>query len=362
MCRNIFLTLLLSLSVCGWGKTVQADMISDDASTAVIYSYFRISDEDEDPSTISLDDFTGQIEELISGPYNPQSIAAVISAQDRNAKLPPRTVALTFDGIDYSIFNKAIPLLLEKKIPFTLFVSPGQLDGAQRSGNGVRWEDIADLSKDKLATIGLTSYTYGHLGSWTEEQLIADLNRAKTRFREELKMEPEYFAYPFGEYSPAFRSAVSRQGFVAAFGQNSGAVSSPSDKLALPRFTMTRDFADLDRFRMTSEVLPLPATDISPASQVLTDNPPTPGFTVAPEISKSDLQKMTCFASGIGKLQIQILGDSRVEIRFPKGFDDTKGRMNCTLPGPQSDLNDEPRWRWIGFLYTVPANLMAPSP
>ena len=113
---------------------------------------------------------------------------------------------------------------------------------------------------------------------------------------------------------------------------------------------------------MTSEVLPLPVSDVSPTSQILTVNPPVPGFTVSRDIAKSDLTKMTCFASGIGELKVQILGDSRIEVRFPKGFDDTKGRMNCTLPGPTSDLSDEPRWRWLGFLYTVPPALLAPSP
>lgn len=362
MRRNLFLTLLLSLSVCGWGGDVRAEPVPDDTGAAVVYSYFRVSGDEGDSATLGIEDFARQIEELASGPYHPANLENVIASQKQQKNLPPRTVAITFDGIDYSVLNNAVPLLLDKEIPFTLFVSPGLLDAAERSGNGVRWNDIRALAKNKLATLGLTSYAYGHIGTWTKEQFIADLNRAKSRFREELESEPTLFAYPFGEFVPDFRDAVSRQGFLAAFGQNSGAISAASDRFSLPRFTMTRDFADLDRFRMTSEALPLPIEDISPSSQLLTTNPPTPGFTLLGDISKSDLKKMTCFASGIGELDVQVLGDSRVEIRFPKGFDDTKGRMNCTLPGPTSDISDEPRWRWAGFLYTIPPELLAPSP
>jgi hypothetical protein len=121
---------------------------------------------------------------------------------------------------------------------------------------------------------------------------------------------------------------------------------------------MTEEFADLDRFRMTSQALPLPISDLEPESMILKSNPPFPGFTVSSSIQATDLKKMTCFASGIGKLTIQLLGHNRVEIRFPKGFDDTRGRVNCTLPVPSADDPRDVRWRWLGFLYVVPNPLL----
>jgi hypothetical protein len=66
------------------------------------------------------------------------------------------------------------------------------------------------------------------------------------------------------------------------------------------------------------------------------------------------LKKIKCFASGIEKLDVEKIGARHFEIRFSNGFEDSKGRLNCTLPAPPIDGTDDPRWRWLGFQFTVP--------
>jgi hypothetical protein len=118
--------------------------------------------------------------------------------------------------------------------------------------------------------------------------------------------------------------------------------------LALPRFTMTDDFGDLDRFRLTAGALPLPVTDVVPEdSGNLAQNPPAIGFTVAPEVK--DLSRLSCFVSDIGRTGVMRPGGGRVEIRLEAPLQDRRTRVNCTLPDGGNS-----RWRWFGMLLVLP--------
>ena len=357
---TIFAAAILMLA---FPSPAQAVLMPEDSTAATIYTYFGISPDKEDDeaggvpsqSTLSFEKFNDQITELTSGAYTIMPLPELIKAQQAGRSLPRKTVALTFDHLDSAFLKTVAPLLLDKKIPFTLFISASQLDQAQ---GDVTWAALRTLLAKPGVSLGMTAYNYSHLATWPKEKLTADINQARSRIREELKTEPAFFAYPYGEYSPLYREIVEQQGFSAAFGQNSGVVSKDSDPLTLPRFTITEEFSDLERLRMTSDALPFPVTDIEPASLVLTDKLPFPGFTVPAAIPASELKSLTCFASGAGQMTITLLGKNRVELRFPEtltdGFDTWRGRINCTLPVKTGDDGTEPRWRWLGFLYAVP--------
>lgn len=363
MFPTVFFLLALTLgfvSCLGSDSVHAATALPEDRTAAVVYAYFNVGEDDRDIPNLSLESFQTQIHEIKTGGYTVTPLPVVVKAQGTRDLLPPRSIALTFDSVNESVIGNAVPLLLEHKIPFTLFLSPGKLDENAKSGTGVAWEIIRSLKKEQTVTLALTSYTYGHIVEWPEAEVLSDLNRAKARFREELGEEPEFFSYPYGEVSPSLIALVSKAGFKAAFGQNSGVVSPASSLFALPRFTITDEFGDVDRFRMTSLALPLPARDMEPLATQVSQNPPTPGFTLTSQLSPEDMGKMTCFASGIGKLQTAHLGKNRFEIRFPRGFEDSKGRMNCTLPGPSLEGSDEPRWRWLGFLFGIPDQAFSP--
>lgn len=336
----------------------RADIIPEDLNSAVVYAYFRVGDDDRTIPGITAADFKLQIDEITNpdNKYNLLSIDAVLKAQDSNSPLPPRSVALSFEGSDSSFIRNAFPLLKDNNIPFTLFVSAGLIDQAEKAGDTsvLSWNDVRTIAKSNLATIGMTSYAYNHIDDKNVEALTSDTNRARERFRTELNTEPRYFSYPYGETTRDYLNVISKQGFVASFGQQSGAVSKSSLRSALPRFTVVDNFTDLDRFKMTALSLPFPFSDLEPATTVITTNPPHPGFTVSSDITDADLKKMKCFASGIEKLDIEKIGARHFEIRFSNAFEDSKGRLNCTLPAAPLDGSDEPRWRWLGFLFSIP--------
>lgn len=348
----LFLCLFLVLPV----KSSLAAPIAEDLNAAVIYDYYRIGGDDPYNQGLSLALFTDQINEITGNSYNTVPLATVLNAQKSDTALPPRTIVLTFENFDSSFLKNVWPLLEEHKLPFVITLSAAKLDEAEQNGVSPDWGDVLRLKESPLVEFAMTPYQYRHNDDRDETSLSLNINRAKARFREKADLEPLYFSYPFGEYSPTYLDALSKQGFRAALTQVSGVTGSSTPRLLLPRFTISDQYADIERFRITSAALPLPVYDIQPDSIYADNNPPLLGFTVAKDISDSELKKIDCFASGPGSSDIktQIIS-SRVEVRLKAPFDDNKGRINCTIPVLSQDDNlgdkDNMRWRWAGFQF-----------
>ena len=346
----LFLCAFLILPV----KIAMTAPISEDLNSAVVYAYFKIGEDDASNQALSLDGFRRQIDEIVKNNYNVVPIRDVLLAQKNGDPLPAKTIVLTFENFDRDFLDSVWPILKHHKFPFVLVLNASKLDRATEDGTSPNWSDLEKLKDSQLVEIAMTAYVYKHTNDLKEEDLSLDINRSKVRFREKLNIEPIYFSYPFGEYTPDYISAVSKQGFQAAFTQASGVIGTSTKRDLLPRYTMTEIFSDVDRFLMTSSALPLPIQDVEPDSVFSETNPPLLGFTVGSEIPDSDLKKMICFASGISDVKVQTMSH-RVEVRMMSPFDDSKGRINCTIPVPSSDgLSDADtvRWRWVGFQFS----------
>lgn len=329
------------------------EALPQDRSSAVIFAYYRVGEDQFPGSNIRLDQFQSHIRELKDGRYNVLSLPDMVAALQSGATLPDRAVVLTFDGGYKSVLDKAVPLLLENNIPFTLFVATDYLD--RESSEYISWADLKKLSKNKLVTVGLHPATYTHLADAPDEEIKRLINNARARMREVLGTEPALFAYPFGEYSSAFHDTVAASGFTAAFGQQSGVAFAGEDMFSLPRFPMTESYGDMDRFKMTASALPLPVVDTEPRDPRLNSANPVVGFTVDDAL-KGAIKNISCFASGQQeKPRMELAGGGRVELRFAEAFEENKARINCTMPGPQGEADEAPRWRWFGMLMTTPA-------
>ena len=317
-----------------------------DQSGAVIFVYQRIGDDAIPQSSISLEQFKEHIKELKTGGYTVMSLPKIIDALKEGDKLPQRTVGITFEGAYTTTLNAAVPLLDEAEIPYTVFFASDMADGG--SPTHMTWKQLKDLKKDKFASFGILPSAYTHMVGQAEAANASVINKAIAKYKEQFEEDPQFFAYPYGEYSAALKKQLSGYTFKAAFGQQSGVVHAKSDFMALPRFTMTDNFGDLERFQLTASALPLPVSDVIPEDTVIKTNPPLIGFTVAPEIK--NLSKLSCFISGVGKAPLDKVGGGRIEIRLKDPLDDRRTRVNCTVPDDTIVPGRGPGWRWFGML------------
>ncbi len=321
----------------------QAADLPADKSTAVIFAYQRVGEDFVPQANISVEQFKEHIAELTKDGYAVLPVPKIIDVLKNGEALPPKTVGITFDGAYQTTLSTALPILEEAGLPVTVFFAPDMAEGGNPTH--MNWDQIKRLRKNKLISFGILPAAYIHMTSQTKDQNFASINRSLSRYIDVLGENPPFFSYPYGEFNAALKKQLAGYPFKAAFGQQSGVVYAGSDFMALPRFTMTNDYGDLDRFRLTANALPLPVSDIVPEDTPLAQNPPIIGFTVTPDIE--NLARLSCFASSLGKLPLMRIGGTRVEIRPAQPFTDRRTRINCTLP-------DGHRWRWFGMLLIAP--------
>lgn len=323
--------------VAGFTATAPA-AVARDSAVIVMYNGFG----DGSAAWTPLDLFDSHIAHLRDNDYTVLPLSQVVGALRAGAELPDRAVAITLDSGHISIFRDAWPRLKAAGFPFTLFVATDAIDAG--GANRMSWDQIRELASAGVA-VGSHGAAYKHLADRDIDSFTTGIDRANRRFVDELGARPELFAYPYGEYDLARRDIVARRGFVAALGQQSGAVHGGADFHALPRFLLAGRFADLKRFGLVADTLPLPVTELVPKDPVLTTNPPLLGFTVAPEIGAT--QGLSCYASPFGQLNVERLGPNRVEVRFPEALAPGRTRVNCTMAGPEG------RFRWLGLQFLV---------
>ena len=324
--------------------------IPADKSAAVIFVYEHVGTDSAARGNISLDQFKEHINELEKGNYNVLPLAQIVTAVKNGTPLPPRTIGLTFDGAYPSLLANVVPLLEKDRMPFTIFFASDKIDDS--TGNRMTWTQLRKLQNDGLASFGILPSSYVHMVNKTTSQNAALINQAVARYREMMGGTPDFFASPYGEFDTALKEQIAGYDFKAAFGEQSGVAYHGEDMMALPRFVMTQDYGDIDRFTLTANALPLPVSDIVPADPALKNNPPDIGFTVMPALH--DLSKLACFASDTGKLPLTRLDQNRIEIRLKQPFTDRRTRINCTLPDETFTPGQDRNWRWFGMLLTVP--------
>lgn len=343
---NHLLLIMLMLAV---SSPAQA-RIAQDASSAVIFVYQRVGEDTLPAANLGLDAFEEQLRELQAGNYNVMPVPDIVTAIREGHELPDKTVGLSFDGAFKSTFENAVPLLEKYKFPFTVFVATDTAD--QATPQDMSWNDLRRLQKRKYVTIGVMPSAYAHMTMLDSGKSEALMNKAVTRYREEMGEAPALFSWPYGESTPALKTMAAKYSFQAAFGQQSGVIYKESDFLSLPRFLMTDDYGDIDRFRMTASAKPLPVSDLVPADTLLSPNPPEIGFTVGADIG--NLPALSCFASGAGKIPLEILGGNRVELRLKEPLTAERIRINCTLPIENTAAGEGAQWRWFGMLFVAP--------
>jgi peptidoglycan/xylan/chitin deacetylase (PgdA/CDA1 family) len=343
--RNALLLLLCGLG--GLSAVTPAAYANEESTTgsAVILAYHRIGEDEYPASNLRIEQFKEHLHELTTGPYKVMPLPDIIAAIKTKQPLPPGAIAITFEGAYKSVLENAVPLLMEKNIPFTVFYSASLADNP--SSQYMEWSDLKRLESSQNVTLGLLPASYTRLTDAPRDEILADLNKARARHREKFGGNATLFSYPFGEYDLAYRNLIEEQQFDAAFGLQSGVAYNGSDMYTLPRFTMTEPYGDTERFLLVANALPLPVSNVEPADPYLKSSIANIGFSVDEALAK-DLTSLSCFVSGQNDVSMEIVGGRRVELRPAEELEDERIRVNCTMP--VASLGENPRWRWFGMM------------
>ena len=253
---------------------------------------------------------------------------------------------LTIDDAFESFYLNAWPILKLKKIPFILFVSTREVG----KYGYMNWDQIREIEKNELVTIGNHSHTHEYLVDWSEKEIKYDLEKSIEIFKKELGYSPKIFSYPFGEYSNILKQIVLDLKFKFAFGQHSGVIDPTKDFLELPRFPINEKYGELKRFVSILNTLPFPYESISPENKYIKKNENPPVVKIKFFNDLLNIQNINCYSNEGNiwrKSDIEFLGTNQIKITLKEKFKSERGRINCSL------WEEAGKWRWLGIQYVI---------
>ena len=316
---------------------------AEDAGTlSIMYHRFE---ENKYPSTnIKMSIFKSQIQLIKSNNfefYDPGEFVKELNQIKKKKK-----ILITIDDAFKSFYEHAWPYLKENKIPFILFVSTEPIG----KRGYMSWEEIKEIEKEKFAYIGNHSHSHDYLVNFNFSKFKEDINKSIEIFKKNLGYNPEYFSYPFGEYSLAQKNYIKKK-FSNAFGQHSGVIDVNKDKYELPRFPINEKYGDLKRFEFLIKLNPLEYNFLTLKDKLLLSENNPPKFSIFFFEKQNNLDKINCFSNegeSWNKTITNLIGNE-LEINFSDKFNFRRGRINCSL-------KDEIGWRWLGLQFTIKQN------
>ena len=295
----------------------------------VVLQYHHVDDSTPPSTSTSVSLFRAQMDmvDTMGLPVVPLKEGTVKALEGDDRK----EVAITFDDAYDSVYETAAPLLEDHGFPYTVFVNT---DAVGRTGY-MTWEQLRTLSGRPGVTIANHSADHAHLVQRPDEnaedwnrRVDQSLDRASEALQNRLESDPTLFAYPYGEFDVQLQKKLrDRQWY--GYGQQSGPIGPGSDSTRMPRFPMANAYGQLGSLKSKLKSLAFPTAANALPDSVIRSNPPALDLTLSDAWSP---KRLTCFASGMGRIEISIEGQNRVNVEAPRPFDSRRFRYNCTYP------------------------------
>ena len=321
------------------------------ASSAVILQYHHVSSSTPRVTSVSEDEFRAHLDHLRDQNFTILPLEKIITALRSGDALPERTAAITFDDGYRNNYDTAFPILRERGLPFTLFISSGLVGSNDRLY--LNWEQIREMA-DNGATIA--NHGIGHLYLLAREDAESDrewlqriereIVNAEAKIEQETGQSHKLFAYPYGEYDRDIQKLVERLGFIG-IGQHSGPVNASSDFTALPRFPFSGVYASLATFAVKVDSLAFDVELLRPESPVTDDAMPE---AVLDFDGNYRFDALNCFNNDEA-MRVELVNELEQQYRITPVSPNTarRFRYNCTAPARDG------RYYWYSVTWVNPA-------
>lgn len=188
--------------------------------------------------------FQKQMQFLKSHQYNVVSLETVGRMIKDKEKIPPKTVAITFDDGYKDNYTYAFEVLKKFGFPATIFVIYDEVGRSQ--GDRLSWDEIKQMQASGLITIG------GHtLGAQplVDIKSVTELRRqiidSKKMLEDKLGVEVDTFCYVGGMFNPQIKDLVKEAGYKYAVSNSLGKRFSNQDVYAIKRIRISQSSDNL---------------------------------------------------------------------------------------------------------------------
>ena len=182
---------------------------SKPASGASLLIYHRVGGGTTNELDVSVEAFERQVQLLAE--HDVVSLDAALDRLEAGDSSP--SVVLTFDDGFEDVYRNAWPLLLEHRLPFTIYVASDYMAATMRwegatatgpAGQGLSWQQLGEMVASGLCTIG--NHTHHHVRP--EHLTEAEIDSCTDTLKTQLRVTPQHFTYPWGLKVPAMEPAL----------------------------------------------------------------------------------------------------------------------------------------------------------
>lgn len=214
-----------------------ADVVLSAPRGPRILIYHQVGAAARKQTEVSLADFEWQLDWLMRNRNVVDLDSALKSWSEGDST---NLVVVTFDDGYGGVFMNAYPLLLERELPFTLYLTSGFIEG-ERVGGGaadetpLSWSMVREMLGSGLVTIGAHTHSHPDMRGLGETEVIRELEQSDDVISSRLGVTPKHFAYPWGYWSAAADDIVRERYSSAVLGARKPGSSSDFDPWLLFR-------------------------------------------------------------------------------------------------------------------------------
>jgi len=193
-------------------------------------------------------DFAEQLDWLAGAGYTAVTVSQLVTAFAGATELPDRPVALTFDDGFADFHERALPMLEERGLVATLYVTTGYLRGDGPGGARpaarpdwpptMTWRQVAQLPARGIE-VGAHTHTHPELDLASPARVEAELTTSKRLLEDCAGVPVASLAYPYGYNTPEVRRLAGDVGFSSACAVKHAMTSGNDDPFQLARVEMT---------------------------------------------------------------------------------------------------------------------------
>lgn len=186
--------------------------------------------------SVSPKGFERQMKFLHDNKYNVVPLDRVVAYLHNKERVPPRTVAVTFDDGFYNNYQYAYPVLKKYNIPATIFVIVGQIG----QPGYLEWSQIKEMSDSGLITIGSHTISHKWLPTMGTKDLRNELSVSRAILEKGLGKKVETLCYPIGAHNERVEREAAAAGYACAAATNPGKFSANDDVYSIKRIKISR--------------------------------------------------------------------------------------------------------------------------
>ncbi len=317
---------------------------------AVILQYHHVSSTSPKSTSITPEQFSVHLKYLQENSFNVVPLSQLVNKIKSQQPLKDKTVAITFDDAYLDVLTNAKPMLDKYNYPYTIFVNPDIINSnnGKKNSHYLSWEQLKLLG-DEGVIIANHGFKHDSLtrikGDLTQQQWLAQqatlLLKSEQIIKEKTGQSWQYFAYPYGEYSPAIQQWIKENNFIG-FSQQSGAVGLQTNLTSIPRFPASMPYDKITSLRDKLNSLPFTIKLQDEQAKTIFKVKQTKSITF--DIETDDFYKsgLHCYISGLGKQKITWQGDNSFTINFSDDLPIGRVRCNCTA----ASISKPGRYYW----------------